>query len=239
MANVSTALNRRFLKTIREAYPLKRADPRSNTGLKLLHGWVQKELRSKLNAARLNIDLTGDFTITGLSESSSTEAEVPGAYYPKKVDIKISVDDETLGIVSIKFVISNYRQNSNNYFEQGMGETANLRRGNIVYGHLFCLTNPIPYKKRSGRVAKFERLNDDDIRKYHRLRNDHEHLHAPHELALGIVDLDIKSNTITGITDPATLTDDPELQKALSTTLSLYHFFEAYALRIFLRRISP
>ena len=246
-------LQSRFLKTIQEAYPLKRDNPRSNAGLKLLHGWVQEELNSRLSPNQLGPDLKNKLTISGLSEASSTEEQVKGAYYSKNVDIMISADDddEPLGIVSVKFVISNYRQNSNNYFEQGMGETANLRRRNIVYGHLFCLTNPIPYKDKSGKVKKLEKLNEDDIRKYYKLRNDHEHLHAPHELALGIVDIDAENNTdadgnvdigntsVTSISSPTALTENPELQTALATTLSLDHFFGAFALRIILRRLSP
>lgn len=249
----NSALHRRFLEVMQEAYPLKRDQPRSNTGLKLLHGWVQEELNSRLSPSRLGPDLKNKLTISGLSEASSSEEQVKGAYYSKNVDIMISADDdnEPLGIVSVKFVISNYRQNSNNYFEQGMGETANLRRRNIVYGHLFCLTNPIPYKDRSGKVTKLEKLNEGDIRKYYKLRNDHEHLHAPHELALGIVDIDAENNmntdgsidigntSVTSMTNPATLTENPELQTALATTLSLDHFFGAFALRIILRRLSP
>ena len=219
---------------------MKRDNPRSNAGLKLLHGWAQKELDSKLTPhLKESPDLKKQFTITGLSEVSASEETVEGAYYPKNVDILVKTEDEPIGIVSIKFVISNYRQNSNNYFEGGMGETANLRRRNIVYGHLFCLTNPIPYKARSGRVKKYETISDGDIRKYYRLRNDHEHLHAPHELALGIADLDTENNKITGLTDPSSLTNDPELQGALNTTLGLDHFFGSLALRLILRRLSP
>ena len=230
-----TPLQRRFLKAMQAAYPLKRAKPRSPTGLKPIHGWVRDELNAKLRP-----DLKEVFTIASLSETSTKEETVKGQYYDKKVDILISADDEPIGIVSIKFIISNYCKNSNNYFEQGMGETANLRRRNIVYGHLFFLTNPIPKKivKRK-KIEKVEKLRDNDIRKYHKLRIDHEHLHVPHEFAFGIVDLDIKSNRITGLTDPSALTDDQDLQTALKTVLSLDHFFGAFALRLIQRRLSP
>lgn len=237
-------LQRGFLKAMQAAYPLKRAKPSSSDGLKPVHGWVRNELDAKLNpdlGTKSNPDFKEAFTVISLSETSTEDKEetVTGQYYDKKVDILIKSGDEPIGIVSIKFIISNYCKNSNNYFEQGMGETANLRRRNIVYGHLFFLTNPIPKKIVAGRIEETEKLRDSDIRKYHKLRIDHEHLHVPHEFAFGVVDLDIESNQITGLTDLSSLTEDQDLQTALKTVLSLDHFFGAFALRLIQRRLSP
>ena len=144
--NVS-ALEQRFLKAMQESYQ-KVLDhgTRSNEKTKVLHGWVQDELKREL----------GDqYTFTGQTPESAREAKVGGMYYDKDVDVLVSRDEQELGVVSIKFVISNYWQNSINYFEQQIGETANLRRRNIVYGNLFCVTNPIPYNRRSGGVIHF------------------------------------------------------------------------------------
>lgn len=95
---------------------------------------MQDELRRELGDA---------YALTGQSPVSASEASVEGMYYGKNVDVLVSRDGQELGVVSVKFVITNYWQNSVNYFEQQVGETANLRRRNIVYGNLFCVTDPI------------------------------------------------------------------------------------------------
>lgn len=197
---------------------------------KVLHGWVQDELM---------LELGDDYDFVGQSRESAREAEVPGMYYDKKVDILVSRDEQNLGVISVKFVISNYQQNSINYFEQQVGETANLRRGNIVYGNLFCITNPIRYKKRSGEIGRLERIRDHNIQRYLRLRADYEHIHAPDEMAIGIVDLDDNADNVIGLTDPATLAISDDSRAALSNQLSVELFFRRMALRIELRHISP
>ena len=93
-------------------------------------------------------------------------------------------DGEDLAVVSVEFVMSNYRQNAINYFEGQLGETANLRRQNLVYGNLFFVTNPIPYNRRDLARARVERILDRDIHRYNRLRLDHRHAHAPDEMAV-------------------------------------------------------
>ena len=89
------------------------------------------------------------YNFSSQSPASAQERAASSIYYDKNVDVLISRDRHDLDIINVKFVISNYWQNSINYFEQQIGETANLRRRNITYGNLFCATNPIPYKKRS------------------------------------------------------------------------------------------
>ena len=160
-------------------------------------------------------------------------------YYDKNVDVLITRGGQELGVISIKFVISNYWQNSINYFEQQIGETANLRRRNIVYGNLFCVTNPIPYKNRAGVVTRLETIREDDIQRYARLRADHEHINAPDEMAIGIVDLDTDANAIIGITDPATMDISDSSRAALVNEFSIDAFFTRMVRRIELRHLSP
>ena len=202
---------------------------RSNQKTRVLHGWVQDELKRELG---------DEYVFTGQTPENSREAKVSGMYYDKDVDVLVERDGQELGVVSIKFVISNYWQNSVNYFEQQVGETANLRRKNIVYGNMFLVTNPIPYNTRGGGRARLEKIRDHDIQRYIRLRADHEHAHAPDEMAVGIVDVDIGS-AITGITDISTLDLSPSSVAALQNQLSVAKFFSRMALRIQLRHISP
>lgn len=171
----ATARMQRFLAAMQQSYRMvQQHGTRSNQKTRVLHGWVQDELGRELGS---------HYTFTGQSPTSRHEANVGGMYYGKDVDVLIARDEQELGVVSIKFVISNYWQNSINYFEQQIGETANLRRRNIVYGNLFCVTHPIPYKNRDGEIIKREAIREHDIQRYARLRGDHEHIHAPDEMA--------------------------------------------------------
>jgi hypothetical protein len=179
------------------------------------------------------------YVFTGQSPTSTHEANVGGMYYGKDVDVLVARDKQELGVISIKFVISNYWQNSINYLEQQIGETANLRRRNIVYGNLFCVTNPIPYKNRSGEITRREAIRDHDIQRYARLRADHEHIHAPDEMAIGIVDLDTDADTIPRVADPSALDISEDSRAELRNALSLKLFFVRMARRIELRHLSP
>ena len=193
----ATTRMERFLAAMQESYRMvQRHGVRSNQKTRVLHGWVQDELRRELGHG---------YAFTGQSPDSTREANVGGMYYGKDVDVLVARDEQELGVISIKFVISNYWQNSVNYFEQQIGETANLRRRNIVYGNLFCVTNPIPYKNRAGEITRRESIRDHDIQRYARLRADHEHIHAPDEMAIAIVTLDTDLDAITGVADTATL----------------------------------
>lgn len=221
----------RFLAAMQESYRMVQLHGvRSNQKTRVLHGWVQDELSRELGV---------DYAFTGQSPDSSREANVGGMYYGKDVDVPVSRGDQELGVISIKFVISNYWQNSVNYFEQQIGETANLRRRNIVYGNLFCVTSPIPYKNRAGEITRRENIREHDVQRYAKLRADHEHIHAPDKMAIGIVTLDTDQDAITGVTDPATLNLSEDSCAALANVLNVDLFFTRMARRIELRHLSP
>ena len=223
-------IEERFVIAASESYQkVLEYGPRSNEKTKVFHGWVQDELRFHLG---------DDYTYVGQTPTNSSEATVVGNYYDKKVDILVSRDGQELGVISIKFVISNYWQNSVNYFEQQVGETANLRRKNIVYGNLFCVTNPIPYKRRSGYVSRLEKLRDHDIQRYVKLSADYGHAHAPDEMAIGIVDLDMYEDAIIGMTDVSDMGLSESSATALRNELSVSSFFPKMATRIHTRYIQ-
>ena len=227
----ATTRMERFLAAMQQSYRMvQRHGVRSNQKTRVLHGWVQDELGREL----------GDgYAFTGQSPDSTREANVGGMYYGKDVDVLVARDEQELGVVSIKFVISNYWQNSVNYFEQQIGETANLRRRNIVYGNLFCVTNPIPYKNRAGEITRRESIRDHDIQRYARLRADHEHIHAPDEMSIAIVTLDTELDAVTGVADTAALDISDDSRAALANMLNVDLFFTRMARRIELRHLSP
>ena len=192
--------------------------PRSTEKTKVLHGWVIQELTN----------LLGDgYSVIGQTPQGGREMRVNGKYYPKKVDVAILRDGIILGVVSIKFVNSNYRQNKYNYFEQQLGETSNLRRKNIVFGHIFLLTQPIPHRKRSGEIKRFEKVDSSVVNLYASLAKDHDQSHVPDVQCLGIFRLDGSAEKILRF---CTRTDLPNVSTQmfdqLSSRLGVNRFFE-------------
>lgn len=61
------------------------------------------------------------------------EMKLDGRYIDKVVDITILKNSKPIAGIGVKFVMQNYSQNSNNYFENMLGETANIRCANIPY----------------------------------------------------------------------------------------------------------
>jgi len=201
--------------------------PRSNKKAKVLHGWVLQELRRVLDT---------EYNISGLSRESSSEESVTGIYYSKNVDVAITRNGIDIGVVSIKFINSNFKQNANNYFEQQMGETANLRKNDIVFGHLLCVTEPIPYNDRAGNLTKSESIRNIDVLKYLMLSRDHLHFHAPDVQALCVVSLDLENKEIKGLCTREqlpNLSNDSHL--ALEAQLNIERFFSVFTRAIELK----
>ena len=166
----------RTLKALRESYSITKAiGSRSSKRLWPLHGWLKIELEKLLTDPR--------WKITAKISEKTKEIKVEGRYYGKKVDVGIDFEGETIGVVSIKYIMSSYGKNAINYFEQQLGETANLRKQNIVYGNIFIVTNPIPVLESGGVFKNWETLREQGLRRYVHLRSDSEP-HAPDELAV-------------------------------------------------------
>ena len=215
------SIENRFLRAMKRAYEMYLLHgPRSNEKIKVLHGWIQDELR--------NI-LASDYQILGLSRMSRSEEAVKGMYYPKNVDVIVKRSGLEIGVISLKFVNSNFKQNANNYFEQQMGETANLRRNDIVFGHIMCLTEPVPYYGRDGSLKKTESIRDADVRKYLALSKDHLYPHAPDVQAFCVAALDLEAREISRLCakeDLRGLSD--ESFQALQTQLNIGRFFRVF-----------
>ena len=121
------------------------------------------------------------------------EATIDGKYYPKDLDIAIFKNDKIVATVSFKFVTSNYKQNANNYFENLIGETANIRRQNIGFAHFLVLRGHTPYFLKNkgnlrGKEMKTEIIKEKDLQKYIKLFNDIDFPHKPDLLGICILD---------------------------------------------------
>lgn len=123
------------------------------------------------------------------------EVALDGKYYLKDLDIAVLKKDKIIVTVSFKFVTSNYKQNANNYFENLMGETANIRRQNVGFAHFLVLRGHTPYFSKNrdnlrGREMKIEIINEKDLQKYIKLFKDMDFPHKPDLMGICILDFD-------------------------------------------------
>lgn len=165
--------NDEFLGILMESYDeYLEYGPRSTKKLKPLHGSIARDLQEKFG---------DEFTIISQGIGDETEGTIEGRYYNKKVDITIEYKGKAVAGYAVKFVMSNYSQNSNNYFENMLGETANIRTNNVPYFHIFILFDKIPYYDKNGNVKKYEEITENNLHKYLMLSQDNpdSFLHTP------------------------------------------------------------
>lgn len=130
---------------------------RSNKKLNLLHSYIGKTIIEKL---------PDDYHCSSLP---GREICVQGKFYNKKVDLCIQNGDDIKGIVSVKFIMSNFCQNSNNYFENLVGEMYNL----IDSGprlHIMIIFEDIPYYNKERKIVRYEKIKN--LERYDRLVQD-------------------------------------------------------------------
>lgn len=173
--------NATFLQTINNSFQVYlKTGSRSNRKLEVLHGAIAKALSEKLG---------NGYIIESLGFGAGGEAKIKGRYGDKNVDIGIFKNGRALAAIGVKFVMSNYSQNSNNYFENMLGETANLRGAGVPYFQILVLTQNAPYFNSQGEISKFEKLTPNNLHKYERLSHDdpQQNLHSPDKVLMYIV----------------------------------------------------
>ena len=114
-----------------------------------------------------------------------------GRYIDKKVDITIMRGSDTVAGIGVKFVMQNYSQNSNNYFENMLGETANIRCSNVPYFQIFIIPEKLPYYEKNGTFKKWELFTEHNVQKYLRLSEDNieTSIHTPTKTLLYVIHL--------------------------------------------------
>lgn len=157
--------NDEFLKAVQDSFMrfLETETSRSNEKLKPLHGAIAEDLAERLGPG---------YQLNSLGFGNGREISIAGRYMEKKTDIAISRGGKPIAGVAVKFVMQNYAQNSNNYFENMLGETANLRAGAIPYFQVFVILDRMPYYKRDNTISDWEEPTTHNIEKYIRLDND-------------------------------------------------------------------
>lgn len=176
-----------FIKAISQSYQKYiKFGARSTEKLKPIHNFVAQTLQNIWG---------NDFSLHYMGEISK-EITVEGKYYPKNVDITVTKNDKPVMCLGIKFVTSNYKQNANNYFENMMGETANIQaRKDLPYFQLIVLRYQTPYyaktTQRTGtkEPSKIEIINEHDLQKYINLAYDTPQAHKPYSMGIFLIDL--------------------------------------------------
>lgn len=180
--------NEEFLESIRESFKtyLQVGTSRSTAKLKSLHGKIAIDLESLYGK---------DFIICSQGYGDDKEGRIYGRYYPKNVDITVKKGDRPVAGYAIKFVMRNYSQNSNNYFENMLGETANIRSNAIPYFQIFVIFDKVPYYEKGGSFKKYDMITPHNLEKYLALSKDDPSVffHTPDKTLVVLVKLKEKA----------------------------------------------
>ncbi|MGN1122485.1 MAG: hypothetical protein ACI4RV_08970 [Eubacteriales bacterium] len=179
--------NRQFLDILRASF-LKclETSERSNEKLKILHGAISDDL---LRLLRAHNDTGGCYSVMSLNKENGKEKKIAGHYGEKAVDITVCKNGKPIAGIAVKFVMSNYSQNSNNYFENMLGETANIRCKDIPYFQIFIIPDRIPYFAKNGKIKRWDEINKHNLQKYVVLSTDNAdvYMHTPNKTLVFIL----------------------------------------------------
>ena len=177
------SLNESFLATLTMAFETYLQTSASGSAkLKILHAKIATDLTQKLG---------NEFEVKSYGVGDGKEESLVGRYYDKKVDISVLQNGAGCAGVAVKFVMSNYAQNANNYFENMLGETANLRSNGLPYFQILIVPESMPYFEKDGSIGKIEELTDHHLEKYLNLSQDDvgRFFHIPNNTLLVVVKL--------------------------------------------------
>ena len=217
-------LQDKFIKAINISFAAynKRGGARSNKKLIPIHKFLSETILGKLKKGYL---------IKSLGIGDGKEATIDGKYYPKDLDVAIFKGDKIIATVSFKFVTSNYQQNANNYFENLMGETANIRRKNIGFAHFLVLRGHTPYYSKNkgnlrGKEKKIEIISEKHLQKYIKLFNDMDFPHKPDLMGICLLDFDENKRAKFVNLDDFDFSD--ETKQLLKNDFSLNKFLDKF-----------
>lgn len=173
-----------FLTQIKKSFiKFLETNSRSNKKLKILHGFIASDLAQRLGE---------EYQIKSFGWGSQKEGKISGRYIDKKVDISVyDKQGRAIAGIGVKFVMQNYAQNSNNYFENMLGETANIQCQNIPYFQVFIVPESLPYYDKKRVIKKWEKFNSHHASKYVKLSQDNSDIlvHSPAKTLFYIIDL--------------------------------------------------
>ena len=180
----SQLTNAAFLNVISRSFEafLEKGTSRSTDKLKPLHGAIAQDIAERLGPG---------YEIWSQGYLYDREADIRGRYINKKVDITIKHRGNPVAGIAVKFVMQNYSQNSNNYFENMLGETANIRANKCPYFQIFIILDRLPYYKKDTNksIQKWETFTEHNAEKYVVLSKDNVDVffHTPNKTLIYVV----------------------------------------------------
>lgn len=174
--------NQDFINRISSSFKefVESGTSRSTAKLKPLHGAIAEDIASRLGSS---------YHVLSQGYEEDKEGIIQGRYIDKRVDITIMRGRDAVAGIAVKFVMQNYSQNSNNYFENMLGETANIRSAKVPYFQIFIILDKLPYYDRDKNIRKWETFTDHNISKYLVLSNDNPEVffHTPNKTLIYVV----------------------------------------------------
>ena len=177
-------LDSAFLSAITRSFRsfLECGTSRSTHKLKPLHGAIASDLAMRLGA---------EYQVKSQGYGEDKEGIISGRYVDKNVDILVSkrASGDVVAGLAVKFVMQNYSQNSNNYFENMLGETANIRAKGYPYFQIFIILDRLPYYKKDKSISRWETFTAHNIEKYVALSQDNidVYVHTPNKTLVYVV----------------------------------------------------
>lgn len=184
--------NQDFLKVISTSFErfLHSGTSRSNAKLKPLHGAIARDVAERLGPS---------YEVASQGYGDDKEADIQGRYIDKRVDITIQRNGKAIAGIAVKFVMQNYSQNSNNYFENMMGETANIRAAGCPYFQLFVILDKLPYYNKDKKIVRWETFTEHNVSKYVVMSQDNTDVfyHTPSKTLIYVVHIPDNENLKT------------------------------------------
>ncbi len=158
-------IEKKFVESLKQGYiKYLTVHPRSTEKIMPMHKCIAEIIKERLG---------DEYHIKSKGIGDGKEFKFEGKYYEKELDITILKNKDPVSAIAFKFVTSNYKQNSNNYFENMLGETANIRRNDLLYGQILILKEKMPYfSTDKKRYTKIEKINEKNLKKYLKLGKD-------------------------------------------------------------------
>lgn len=152
---------KRFIQIINETYnKYFKHGPRSSKKVDYFHSAIKCILEQYFTINRgFNIKL--EYNIISCNSSGK-----------KKCDIVVLKNDKPYIIFPVKIIMTNYKQNKNNNWENLTGELSHIKWANkdIHIIPINILMDKTPYLKRNKEIQKFENVTTSDIENYNQLK---------------------------------------------------------------------
>jgi hypothetical protein len=137
--------------------------------------------------------LLGDPKLSVRSYGIGGEAKIPGYVNEKNMDIAVCREcaggkEEFVAGIEVKFVMSNYGKNANNYIEGAMGQSVNLKLRNpeFVFWHFFASFSKVPQFKFDKRSSDYD-VTFENVKGFPVLRREYGRFHKIKRDNMGVI----------------------------------------------------